>query len=199
MNWWIFLPAWALAMSLDAGLMPAFAFGRSVPQAWPVLLAFVCLHASRPAAMWAAVAVGTWLDATHPAVGDAAAGVSAVHVFGPNVLACMAGAWGVLELRAVLYRRNLGTLVVATVACAWLSALAFVAIGGIRFAYADPAPLWGPGSGAAAVGSDMLTGLLSAAVGIVPALGLQASFRWWGFATAGPRFGAPGRLGRTAP
>lgn len=185
-------------MSLDAGLMPAFALGRVVPQAWPVLLAFVALHASRQAALWSAIAIGAWLDASHPVVGPSAGGSlgpAAVHVFGPNVLACAAAAWGLLELRVVLYRRNLATVLLGTVAASWLASLVFVAIGGIRSAYADPSPLWGPGSGAAAVGSDFIAGLWSAVVGILPAWALKATYRWWDFATAGPRFGAPGRLG----
>lgn len=196
MTWWPFAIAWAVLMSLDAGLMPAFAVGRVVPQAWPVLLAFVALHASRQAAFWSAAAIGLWLDASHPAVGYApGAGPVAVHVFGPNVLACAAAAWGLLELRVVLYRRNLATVLLGTVVAAWIASLAFVAVGGIRSAYADPSPLWGPGSGAATVGSDFLAGLWSAAVGILPAWALQATYRWWDFATAGPRFGSPGRLG----
>lgn len=196
MNWWPFAVAWAVLMSLDSGLMSAFAVGQAVPQAWPVLLAFVALHASRQAAFWSAAAIGLWLDASRPAVADAAgAGAVAVHVFGPNVLACAAAAWVLLELRVVLYRRNLATVLLGTVVAAWISSLAFVAIGGIRLAYADPAPLWGPGSGAAAVGSDLLSGLWCAVVGILPAMALQSTYRWWDFATAGPRFGSPGRLG----
>jgi hypothetical protein len=176
MRWWLFLIAFAVTMSLDAGLMPALAVGRTVPQLWPVLLAFVAMYASRESALGAAACIGVWLDATH---------------------ACMAGAWAVLEARSWLYRRNVLTLAFATVACAAFSSLAFIAIAGIRAAYADPSPLWGAGSGAGAVGADLLAALLSAAVGLVPARALQASVPYWSFAMAGPRFGNPVRIGRS--
>lgn len=196
MRWWLFLIAFAVTMSLDAGLMPALAVGRTVPQLWPVLLAFVAMYASRESALGAAACIGLWLDATHPALGVGRLAPSAVPVFGPHVLACMAGAWAVLEARSWLYRRNVLTLAFATVACAAFSSLAFIAIAGIRAAYADPSPLWGAGSGAGAVGGDLLAALLSAAVGLVPAWALQASVPYWSFAMAGPRFGNPVRIGR---
>ena len=196
MKWWVFAIAWAACMAVDSGLMPAFAWGRHVPQLWPVLLAFVCLHASRDAGFWAALATGVWLDATHPAVSAGAEGPVAVLVFGPNVLACAAGAWGVLELRGVLYRRNVLTVAVSAAACAVLWSLAFIAIAGIRAAYADPWPLWGPGPGAAAVGNDILTALYSAAVGLPVAWALHGTIPAWDFATLGSRFGNPGRQAR---
>ena len=196
MRWWVFLVAFAITMSLDAGLMPALAVGRTVPQLWPVLLAFVSLYASREAALGAAACIGLWLDASHPALGLGTLAPRAVPVFGPHVLACMAGAWAVLESRGWLYRRNVLTVAFATVACGAFASLAFIAIAGIRAAYADPSPLWGGGSGAGAVGADLLAALLSALVGLVPAWGLQASVNLWAFAMAGPRFGNPVRVGR---
>ena len=191
MRWWVFAIAWCACMALDTGLMPAFAAGRHVPQLWPVLLAFVAMHGSRDAAFGAAVTIGLWLDATHPSLGLGADAPRAVHVFGPNVLACAAGAWAVLELRGVLYRRNLLTVALCAAVCGTLASLAFIAIAGIRAAYADPFPLWGPGTGAAAVGNDILTALLSAVLGLLPAWALQASIPAWDFATLGQRFGSP--------
>jgi len=195
-RWWIFIPVMALVLSLDAALMPAFAIGGHVPQLWPLLLAFVSLYASRSAAIWAAMILGFWLDAMHPALGVGIDAPRAVVVFGPHVLACAAGAWCVLETRAWLYRRNVLTVAFSTFNCALLASLAFIAIAGIRGLYADPFPLWGGGSGGAAVGSDVVDALYSAVIAILPAWGLQSTLTVWGFATAGPRFAGGNRMNR---
>jgi len=193
-RWWIFVPVAALVLMLDAALMPAFAVGGHVPLLWPLLLAFVALYASRTAALWGAVVVGFWLDAIHPALGIGGDAPRAVPVFGPHVLACVAGAWAVLESRTWLYRRNTLTVAFSTFVCAVFASLAFIAIAGIRAAYADPTPLWGAGSGAAAMGSDIVDAFLSAVVAVVPAWLLQRTLTAWAFATAGPRFSGAARV-----
>jgi hypothetical protein len=62
--------------------------------------------------------------------------------------------------------------------------------------YADSSPLWGGGSGGAALGSDLVDALYSAVIGILPAWGLQSTLTVWGFATAGPRFAGGSRMNR---
>jgi hypothetical protein len=195
-RWWVFIPVLALVLTMDAAFMPACSIAGHVPQLWPLLLAFVALYASRGSALWAAMMVGVWLDAMHPALDVGGDTPRAVTVFGPHILACAAGAWCVLESRTWLYRRNVLTVAFSTFNCALLASLAFIAIAGIRAAYADPLPLWGGGSGAAAVGSDMLDALYSAVIAILPAWGLQSTLTVWGFATAGPRFAGGNRMNR---
>jgi hypothetical protein len=198
MRWWVFLPAMAIALSLDVAFMPVLALGPFEPRLWPVVLAFCAMYASRESTLWAALVTGLWLDAAHATVvANAADPVpSAVPIIGPHVLACLAGAWPVLELRAVLYRRNVLAIAFAAGTCAAASALAFVALAGIRAAYADTVPLWGTGSGAAAVGIDLGSALYTAVLGLLPARLLHETLPAWDFATAGPRF-APGvRIGR---
>lgn len=196
MRWWIFALVLAVVLMLDAALMPAFALGGRVPHLWPLLLAFVALYASRNAAWWAAIAMGLFLDAMHPTLGVGMDAPRAVPVFGPHILSCAAGAWAVLEARTWLYRRNVLTVAFATFTCSIFSALAFVAIAGIRAMYADPSPLWGGGSGAAAIGTDLLDALWTALFAILPAWGLQLTLPAWAFATAGPRFTGSARSGR---
>lgn len=189
MRWWLCALALAAVLTADAALMPAFAIGRHAPQLWPTLLAFVALYASREAALWAAIALGLWLDALNPGLGIGSMAPRAVPVFGPHVLACAAGAWTILELRAWLYRRNALTVAFAATVCGLAASLAFVAVAGLRSAYADPSPLWGTGSGASALWNDAVEVLLSAAVGVLPAWALQWSVPAWDFEVAGPRFG----------
>jgi hypothetical protein len=182
--------ALVVVLTADAALMPAFSLRGVTPQLWPTLLAFVALYASRTGAMWLAVCLGLWMDAASPALGIGSMAPRAVPVFGPHVLACAAGAWAILELRAWLYRRNALTVAFAAAVCGLAVSLAFVAMAGLRSSYADPSPLWGVGSGAAALGNDALEVLVSAAVGIVPGIVLQWSVPAWDFEVAGPRFGS---------
>ena len=194
----MFIPVMMVALAVDIALFPAFRGWGHVPRTWPVLLAFVALYASRESAIGAALAIGLCLDALHPALGFGIDAPAAVPVFGPHMLACAAGAWAVLESRTWLYRRNLLTVSFSAFACALFASLAFIAIAGIRAAYADPTPLWGGGSGAAALGSDVIDALLGTVLSLPVAWLLQASLPAWSFATAGPRFSSGHRVGRDA-
>jgi hypothetical protein len=196
MRWWVFVPTMFVVLVLDASLMPALAVGGHAPRLWPVLLAFVALHGSRGAALWSAVAVGLWLDALQPALGIGTDAPRAVMVFGPHMLSCAAGTWAVLESRSWLWRRNVLTLAFAALTLSVFAALAFISVAGIRASYADPSPLWGGGSGASAMGSELIDAFLTALAGIPPAWLLQATLPAWGFANAGPRFGGAGRVAR---
>lgn len=196
MRWWIFAPAMALALSLDMTVMQVLSINGCAPRLWPTLLAFVAMYASRASALGAALVTGLWLDAAHPALAATGVVPVAVPVFGPHALSCLAGAWVILELRVILYRRNTFTVALAAGTCAAASAVAFVAVAGLRAAYADPAPMWGAGSGAAAIGADLLSALYTALVALLPARWLHASLGAWDFATAGPRFAPGARVGR---
>ena len=193
MRWWIFIPVLAVVMAIDVAFMPALAIGRTSPALWPVLLGFVAMYASRESALLAGLATGALLDAASPGLSVSADGVQqAVPVFGPWMLGCTAGAWAVLELRGLLYRRNTATIAFAALVCAVVAGVAFLAVAGLRSAYADPAPLWGASGAGGALGRLLLGAGYAALLGLVPARGLHATLGAWDFATAGPRFG-PGR------
>ncbi|MFM9170983.1 MAG: hypothetical protein ACKOTD_12975, partial [Phycisphaerales bacterium] len=63
MRWWVFLPAMAIALSVDVAFMPVLALGPFEPRLWPVVLAFCAMYASRESTLWAALVTGLWLDA----------------------------------------------------------------------------------------------------------------------------------------
>jgi hypothetical protein len=117
MRWWIFAPAMALALSLDMTVMQVLSINGCAPRLWPTLLAFVAMYASRASALGAALVTGLWLDAAHPALAATGVVPMAVPVFGPHALSCLAGAWAILELRVILYRRNTFTVALAAGNC----------------------------------------------------------------------------------
>ncbi len=193
MRWWILLPALVATALLDVALMPMLSVAGCTAFTLPILLAFVGFYASRGAALFAALAAGLLLDTAAPSVVPAVGGVDAVPIIGPHMLAWAAAMWAMVETRGLLYRRNALSLAVAAGAMSLASALAFLAIAGVRAAYADPLPLWGQGRAASALGADALNALATAILALLVGWMLQRTLPWWGFATAGQRFGFEGR------
>lgn len=185
MRAWLFVPLALAAVALDSTLMPVLGIAGHWPSLTAILMAWVALHASRDAALGAALLVGFYADAHPPAVWAEGSGV----VFGPHMLAWVVAVFAVVEVRDVLFRRNAATVAVAACALVLGQSLVFLVIAGVRVVYADPAPLWGAGSGALALGHDALdalyTGLLALPVGWV----LRRTLDWWGFAQGSARFG----------
>lgn len=185
MRWWVFVPAALLCVAIDSALMPVMAIGGFRPCLTAVLLAWVALYASRGAVLGGALLVGLYADAQPPAVfGD-----ESIVVLGPHMLGWVLAAWAVVEVREILFRRNALTVAVAAGAMVLGQSLVFLAVSGVRVIYADPAPLWGVGSGAWAFGHDAVDALYTGALALPCAWVLARTMDWWGFAQGGVRFG----------
>jgi hypothetical protein len=185
MRTWVFVPLALAAVAVDAALAPALQIAGHWPSLVGVLMAWVALHASREAALGAALLVGFYADAQPPAVWGDGSGV----VLGPHMLAWVVAVLAVVEVRDVLFRRNAATVAVSAFALALGQSLVFLVIAGVRRLYADPAPLWGGGSGALAFGHDALDALYTGVVALPVGWLLQRTMDWWGFAQGGARFG----------
>lgn len=196
MRWWVFLPFAFLVAALDAALMPAFAVWGHVPHLVPVLLSFVLLYASRESAMGGALVLGLLADVASPALVAGVDGPSAAPILGPHMLAYAGAAWAVLEMRTWLYRRNTLTLSFTAAVVAVLVSLGFLAVAGVRAAYADDYPLWGGGRAITALGADLLDALWTAVLAVPAGWLLQRTLGLWAFATAGPRFAFDPRSAR---
>jgi hypothetical protein len=192
----VFVPCALVCVVLDAALMPALSVFGHWPSVMFVLLAFTTLYASRAAALWSALLVGLYADAQVPAIFGAASGglgaaggSSGLYVFGPHMLACVIAVWAVLEIRESLFRRNVFTVAAAAFVLFVAQSLVFLAIAGLRVVFADPAPLWGAGSGARAFGHDIVDAVYTAIAAVPVAWVLIRTTEAWGFEEAGPRFG----------
>jgi rod shape-determining protein MreD len=176
MNWSAFILAAAVALTLDASLMPALEFAGATPSLVGCLAAFVALHAERRRAWWGCWTLGLLVDLSSPVAIDG----SMAFVPGPNALAFTLGAALVLSLRAELMRRSMIAAAVATLGLLALASLAWTMVWTLRG--------WGPDgewpwTGTAS--SQLLRDLTRAAVTAVLALPvswlLARTFDHWGF------------------
>ncbi|MBL9142002.1 MAG: hypothetical protein JNK53_09070 [Phycisphaerae bacterium] len=185
MRWWIFVPAALACVALDAAFMSVLSIGGHWPCLTAVLMAWVALYASRDAALAGALLVGLYADAQAPNV----FGHESIVVLGPHMLAWVLAVWAVVEVREILYRRSALTVAVAACALVVGQSLVYLAVCGVRVVYADPAPLWGTGSGGWAFGHDVLDALYTLVLAWPIAWLLPITMEWWGFAHGGARFG----------
>lgn len=185
MRWWVFIPVALGCVALDAAFMQVLGIAGHWPCLVAILMAWVALHASRGAALAAALLVGLYADAQPPAVfGD-----ESIVVLGPHMLAWVLATWAIVEVRDILFRRNALTVAVAAFGLVLGQSLVYLAISGVRVVYADPAPLWGAGSGALAFGHDAIDAVYTAVIALPIAWVLPRTAEWWGFAQGGARFG----------
>lgn len=158
MRWWVLLLLILGAFVADTAFAPALSVWGYCPSFMLVLLAFVTLYASPQAALGSALLAGLYVDVQAPAVFPTGGG----YVIGPHALAMTAAAWLVLHVRESLFRRNALTVAATAFLLTATQALVFLAIAGLRLAYADPAPLWGGGRGVAAFAHSLVDGVYTA-------------------------------------
>jgi rod shape-determining protein MreD len=118
-SWSAFILAAAAALTLDASLMPAFAFGGATPSLVGCVAAFVALHAERRRAWWGCWVLGLLLDLSSPM----AIGGAVTFVPGPFALGFALGAALVLSVRAEVMRRSMVAASVATLAMMVMASL----------------------------------------------------------------------------
>lgn len=172
------LAAWVF-VGLEWGLRDALQIGRGniAPSFVLVLATLVALWASPGAAIGGAVVLGLCLDMLHQV--PVASGVDDVVVLGPNALGLALGAVVVLNLRALLFRKNTVTLAAMTLVTGIFAASVVTALLTVRAMY-DPivisrpaAELWNR------VASTGATMVLALPVGFL----LTRTRRVFGFAT----------------
>ncbi len=185
MRWWLFLVVALVFVSVDTAFMPVLSMSGHRPSLVLVLMAFVALYASRPAALAGALLIGAYADLRVPAIFPQ----GGMYVIGPHILATVVAVWVLLEIRESLFRKNVLTVAAASLLLTLGQSLIFLAVSGLRLVYADPAPLWGAGTGAQAFGHDAIDAVYTALLAIPVAWCLLRSMGAWGFQDAGPRFG----------
>ncbi|GAB4384170.1 MAG: hypothetical protein Kow0022_05930 [Phycisphaerales bacterium] len=186
MNWFAFaLAAW-ICFGLEIGLRDYLSLQSSAvaPSFVIAFLAYIAMHASQRAVLWAAIILGVIVDLT----GSIALSTSGDAVLlGPHALGFLLGAQIVLSLRAMIVSRNPLSLGVLSLAVAAVAQIVVVAVLTVHKLVGDPL-VWDP--------SDRLVeGLVSAVyTGIVAtllALLLIPLSPLFGFAHSHRRFGHP--------
>ena len=130
------LVAWVF-VGLEWGLRDALQIGRDniAPSFVLVLAALVALWASPGAAVGGAVVLGLCLDMLHQVPVDG--GLKDVVVLGPNALGLALGAVVVLNVRALMFRKNTVTLAVMVLVAGVFAAAVTTALLTARAMY-DP-------------------------------------------------------------
>lgn len=105
MNWVVFLIVLWLFLGLDVGLVDALQIGsyNIAPSFAIILLTFVAMFAPHSVVMGWALVIGLLIDLL---TGITAADGGTISVCGPHALGCAVGAYAILTLRALMFRRN---------------------------------------------------------------------------------------------
>ncbi len=169
MNWAAFLILLWLFAGMEWGLRDALQFGQMgvAPSFLMILMVFVSLWASASAAIGATLVIGIAMDLLHQY--SMPGGV--VVVLGPHAIGALLGASLVLNLRALVFRRDIWTIAFLTVFATAVAMTVVSAMVALRAAYDPSLDYPGPAARLAEGAlSAVYTGVLAIIVG--PVLGL---------------------------
>jgi rod shape-determining protein MreD len=182
MRWVPFAIAAVLAAVLDtSNLMDLFTLrglGSLTPSLTAIVAVFVALFAPKTIALWAAWCLGLLADLCPP---------NETVVIGPYTLGYVFGAYAVVQVRTLVFRRRVLTVAVLTVVCLVAVGVVSVGLGTLRSWYPGaPAP-WAdfrplPELGRS-LGIAVYSGLFALPVGWL----LMRTQPLWGFQHAGDR------------
>ena len=167
MNLVVFLLVAWVTFGLELGLRPSLQLGASgmAPSFALILVTYIALAAPRMTALWSAMFIGIILDLTSRPL--AASNLSTLTIVGPNALGCMLGASAMMNLRAMVYRRNPITMLVLAGLLSVIAQIVVVACLAAR-SWWDPALAFHARPELAArLGSAAYTGVAALVVGPV--------------------------------
>lgn len=135
MNWLVFAIVGWVMFGLELGMADALQLGVSgiAPSFVMILLVVVAASTPRNTAIWAAIAIGLFLDLTHKA--PSPAGARPIIVIGPYVLACLMAAYTVLTMRAMVFRRNVLAMAFLSMFGAAMAGVVVTAVYAVRHFY----------------------------------------------------------------
>jgi len=125
MRWIVFFIMLLLTVTLEMSVKSVLsinAFNRLAPSFVIVMLVFIALQAPRFNVLWAALMMGVLLDLTTPLQ---APGGEPVFLIGPHALGFVVAAFAIVQMRSVVFRQRLITMIVFTF-------VAFLAVSVIR-------------------------------------------------------------------
>jgi rod shape-determining protein MreD len=163
-----------LFLALHNGLAPLWTVRDTTPNLLLILAVFVGVSAPRAATLGSALILGVLLDLQPgPLRGS---GV----ILGPHALGYLVGGYAVLQLRHLLFRESIITIVLMVLAMGGFAALVesvLYAFRGLPWLANDPLN----GSATQQLGRRLLEVLYTAVAAIPVGLLLQSTRKWWGF------------------
>lgn len=138
MNWIAFAIAAWIACGLEYGLADAFRLGDTpvAPSFLLILGVFVCLWGSPSATLISCLVVGLLLDFIYQQqIQDAE---QFVTIIGPNALGLLLGGYAVLNMRALMFRRNALALGFLTIVAGGLMHIVAWALLYLRTVWSEP-------------------------------------------------------------
>lgn len=174
MNWVLFAITTYLLLAIQGGFAEAWVLGQATPNLLLVFAVFIGLSARPAVVAWSLLLLGVLLDLQPgPLAGRAI-------VLGPHALGFLVGAYAILQLRNLLFRESVFTMVLMTLAVGSFAALVEVllyALRGMPMLGNDPTG-W---RATEQLGYRLFEVLYSAAAAIPLGWLLNRTRRWWGF------------------
>ena len=180
MRWGVFAIFLLIALTLEMSLKPVFVFNEYSnvsPSFMAVLLVYVSLLAPRMTALWAALLMGLLLDLTDALLQP---GGEIVFLIGPSAFGYVLAALALMQMRSVVFRQRLITIVAFTLLAVLIVSLVRIVLLSVRGWFGESL-VWGGGS----VGGELLRVILVSVYSCVMALPfgwvLQQATRLWAF------------------
>ena len=174
MNWLVFTAAAYVCYALQGGLAPLWTVSGVTPNLLLLLMIFVGLHAPHAVTLPAALVLGLLMDLRPGPLPDGAA------LLGPHALGFLIGGYATLQLRNMLFRGSVITLVILALLVGGFAALTEVllyTLRGLPMGAGEPMP-WRALPQLLVRGQGLL---YTAALAIPVGLLLNLTHKWWGF------------------
>ncbi len=186
MNWVVFAVTALVALVVDqTPLLDGLALdrdgaGRIKPVLCATVAVFIALAAPRALALWACLLLGLLMDLSTP-VALPGHPVGIVYLIGPQALGYAAGAWLVLNGRAMLFRQKPLTVGVMTFAFLVLAGVVAVVVYQVRSWYPGPQIIWTDAGPWSELGRRLLSAIYTGLFAIPVGWLLVRSTPIWGF------------------
>ena len=179
MNWLSFGIAAYLFVSLQSGLTPIWTVAGTTPNLLLILAVFVGVSAGRTTVMWAFLVIGVLLDLLPGPFSD-----QDLVLVGPHAVGYLVGAYAVLQLRNLLFKDSVPTIVLLVFAVGGFAALVETVLYAFRglpwLAHQPLADDWGATRLLVRRLEELVyTAVLAVPLGIV----LRSTRKVWGFAS----------------
>ncbi|HRP62928.1 MAG TPA: hypothetical protein PK400_06530 [Phycisphaerales bacterium] len=182
MRWTIFIIFAFIMLALDGGFMGVFtlpAVAGIGPNIVICLLVYICMFATRLAAMFAALTLGVMMDLMHPlSQGDVA---PSVYVIGPHALGYVFAGLLLLQLRTMVFRQRAITIGALSFAATFAAGLVIIMVFVIRSWYGEPTEYFMHGSPARELMRQLGIGVYTALLGVPLGWVLLLTTPLWGF------------------